>query len=158
LPVVMITALDSTEDRVRALEAGADDFMTKPVERVELIARVHSALKLKALYDSLESAEHVIFALAAAVEAKDTYTEAHTERVGRGYPDGLEGDEIPLLARIVAVCDAYDALVTDRPYRQGLEADAALRILNNGAGAQWDRRLVQVLSESAVPMRAHGAA
>src|SRR5437016_4576412 len=81
LPVVMITSLDDTSDRIHALEAGADDFMTKPVDRVELVARVTSALRLKSLYDSLDSAEQVIFALAAAVEAKDPYTEAHTQRV-----------------------------------------------------------------------------
>jgi len=81
LPVVMITALDRTNDRVKALESGADDFMSKPVERVELVARVRSALRLKALYDTLDSAEQVIFALAAAVEAKDSYTEKHTARV-----------------------------------------------------------------------------
>src|SRR3984893_5329065 len=75
LPVVMITSLDRTEDRVRALESGADDYMSKPVERVELVARVRSALRLKAVYDSLDRAEQVIFALAAAVEAKDPYTE-----------------------------------------------------------------------------------
>ena len=77
----MITSLDRTADRVRALEMGADDYMTKPVDRVELVARVRSALRLKGTYDSLDSAEHVIFALAAAVEAKDPYTEAHTHRV-----------------------------------------------------------------------------
>jgi putative two-component system response regulator len=81
LPVVMITSLDRTSDRVQALESGADDYMTKPVDRVELVARVRSALRLKHVYDSLDSAEQVIFALAAAVEAKDPYTEAHTQRV-----------------------------------------------------------------------------
>jgi CheY-like chemotaxis protein len=69
-PVVMITSLDRTEDRVCALEAGADDYMTKPVDRVELVARVRSALRLKSVYDSLDSAEQVIFALAAAVEGQ----------------------------------------------------------------------------------------
>src|SRR5260370_14417282 len=81
LPVVMITALDNPKDRVLALEAGADDFMTKPVDRVELVARVRSALRVKAVYDNLDSAEQVIFSLAAAVEAKDAYTERHTHRV-----------------------------------------------------------------------------
>ena len=75
LPVVMITALDHPRDRVLALEAGADDFMSKPVDRIELVARVRSALRLKALYDTLDSADQVIFSLAAAVEAKDAYTE-----------------------------------------------------------------------------------
>jgi putative two-component system response regulator len=81
VPVVMITSLDRTEDRVKALESGADDYMTKPVDRIELVARVRSALRLKSVYDSLDSAEQVIFALAAAVEAKDPFTEAHTQRV-----------------------------------------------------------------------------
>src|SRR5437879_12013514 len=81
VPVVMITSLDRTADRVRALEMGADDYMTKPVDRVELVARVRSALRLKGTYDSLDRAEHVILTLAAAVEAKDPYTAAHTHRV-----------------------------------------------------------------------------
>src|SRR4029077_20400014 len=70
VPVVMITALDQIQDRVKALDWGADDFMTKPVQRIELVARVRSALRLKALHSTLDSAEQVIFALAAAVEAK----------------------------------------------------------------------------------------
>src|SRR2546425_4046985 len=78
LPVVMLTALDNANDRVLALEAGADDFMSKPVDRVELVARVRSALRLKAVYDTLDSAEQVIFSLAAAGEAKDKYNEKHT--------------------------------------------------------------------------------
>jgi putative two-component system response regulator len=231
LPVVMITAFDRAQDRVLALEAGADDFMTKPVDRVELIARVSSALRLKALYDTLDSAEQVIFSLAAAVEAKDRYTERHTHRVatnarligtrmglperaldalyrggiihdigkigvpdsilqktgplnpdeiqlmrthpvvgesivrplrsgvpllpmvrhhheridGSGYPDGLKGRAIPRLARIVAVCDAFDALTSDRPYRPAVSAGEALEALVDGAGRQWDAEAVQVL-------------
>src|SRR4029077_4893014 len=81
VPVVMITSLARSDDRVQALEAGADDFMSKPVERLELVARVRSALRLKASHDRLDSAEQVIYSLAAAVEAKDSYTERHTHRV-----------------------------------------------------------------------------
>ena len=231
LPVVMLTALDNSNDRVLALEAGADDFMSKPVDRVELVARVRSALRLKAVYDTLDSAEQVIFSLAAAVEAKDKYTEKHTHRVaetarhvgmklglperaldalyrggiihdigkigvpdaillkpgplagdeirimrahttigesivrplrsganllpiirnhherfdGNGYPDGLAGRAIPRLARIVAVCDSYDALVTDRPYRKARSVDEAIATLADGAGKQWDPEVVEVL-------------
>src|SRR2546429_616061 len=82
LPVVMITGLSQTRHRVAALEAGADDFMTKPVEGAELTARVRSALRLKELYNTLDSAAHVIFSLATAVEAKDSFTEQHTQRGG----------------------------------------------------------------------------
>jgi cyclic di-GMP phosphodiesterase len=230
VPVVMITALNQTADRVKALESGADDFMSKPVQRVELVARVRSALRLKSVYDRLDSAEHVIFALAAAVEAKDAHTERHTNRVaesarhiglrlgladveldalyrggmihdigkigiddailrkpgpldadelvkmrahpaigtrivrplrsgidilpiirhhhewfdGRGYPDGLREHEIPLHARIVAVCDAFDSLVNDRPYRARRSVDEAIQILGGGAGRQWDPRIVSL--------------
>ena len=244
VPVVMITSLDHTSDRVRALEAGADDYMTKPVDRVELVARVRSALRLKSVYDSLDSAEQVIFALAAAVEAKDPYTEAHTQRVaeaarrvglrmglsgseldslyrgglihdigkigvpdaillkpgplepeellamhlhpiigenivaplrsgagllpiirnhhenydGTGYPDRLAGSKIPHLARIVAVCDAFDALVTDRPYRQRKTRDEALSILRAGARRQWDPEVVQVFISEMPALASLGAA
>ena len=64
---------------------------------------------------------------------------------GGGYPDGLAGDHIPLLARIVAICDAHDALVSDRPYRLRRTSIEAIEILRQGAGLQWDRELVLLL-------------
>ncbi|HEV2009805.1 MAG TPA: HD domain-containing phosphohydrolase [Candidatus Limnocylindria bacterium] len=68
----------------------------------------------------------------------------HHERWdGTGYPDGLSGDSIPSGARIVAVADAWDAMVTDRPYRAGLPHVEALRRLREGAGTQWDERFVR---------------
>jgi len=244
LPVVMITALDHPKDRVLALEAGADDFMSKPVDRVELVARVRSALRLKALYDNLDSADQVIFSLAAAVEAKDAYTERHTHRVaetarhvgekmglseraldalyrggiihdigkigvpdavllkpgpldarelasmrmhpiigesivrplrsgasllpiirhhhehfdGSGYPDRLAGASIPRLARIVSVCDAYDALVNDRPYRQRKSQEEALAILRGGAKRQWDPEVVELFIGEVPVLTSLGAA
>src|SRR3989449_9417715 len=69
LPVVMITGLSQTGHRVAALEAGADDFMTKPVEGAELAARVPSPLRLQRLSKKLDSPEHVILSLAPPVEA-----------------------------------------------------------------------------------------
>src|SRR5437667_9409289 len=68
LPGVMITGLSQTTHRVMALEAGADDFMAKPVEGAELIARVRCALRLKELYNTLDGAAPVIFSLATAGE------------------------------------------------------------------------------------------
>lgn len=70
----------------------------------------------------------------------------HHERLdGRGYPDGLAGDEIPLAARIVSVCDAFDAMAQTRQYRQGMGTDKAISILREHAGAQWDDRVVEAL-------------
>ena len=61
---------------------------------------------------------------------------------GGGYPEGLRGEAIPILARIVAVADAYDAMAADRPYRKSLGHRAAARILREGAGRQFDPRVV----------------
>lgn len=244
LPVVMITGLSQTTHRVMALEAGADDFMSKPVEGAELIARVRSALRLKELYNSLDGAEHVIFSLATAVEAKDAFTERHTQRVGEtarligrhfglpepmldtlyrggmvhdigkigvsdsilhkpgpldpvewpqmqahvaigesivrplrstsellpiirhhherfdglGYPDGLRAREIPRVARIVSVCDAFDALVNDRPYRTRRSAQEAIAVLRAGAGTQWDPETVELLASELPTLQHVGAA
>lgn len=68
----------------------------------------------------------------------------HHEHVdGSGYPEKLKGDEIPLAAKIVAVADAFHALISDRPYRKGLSLDVACNILTEGAGKQWDTNLVR---------------
>ena len=80
-PVVLLTGLDTTGDRVQGIEAGADEFLSKPVERVELIARVRSLLNLKRFTDDLEHAESVILALASAIEARDPLTKGHCQRL-----------------------------------------------------------------------------
>ena len=70
---------------------------------------------------------------------------SHHERwAGGGYPQGLVGEQIPIGARIVAVADAFDAMTTDRPYRNALPHDEAVRRLREGAGVQWDRAVVEV--------------
>jgi len=72
--------------------------------------------------------------------------EAHHERVdGRGYPHGLRGDQIPLAARIIAVADAYDAMTSERPYRKACSSQEAIQQLREGAGAQWDPKVVTAL-------------
>ena len=71
---------------------------------------------------------------------------SHHERIdGCGYPAGLEGQEIPVVARLVSVCDAYDAMTIDRPYRPGMTDEDARAILVKHAGSQWDERLVDAL-------------
>jgi HD-GYP domain-containing protein (c-di-GMP phosphodiesterase class II) len=66
----------------------------------------------------------------------------HEAFSGTGYPDGLSGDEIPLMARILAVADSYDAMISDRPYRNGLKLERLEAILREGSGTQWDPRVV----------------
>jgi putative two-component system response regulator len=225
---VVISNQDDISSRVAALEAGADDFLSRPIERNELIARVRSLLHLKSIHERLEDTRQVIFALANAAEAKDLFTQEHTERVadsasdlarrlnlgaatieqirtgalihdvgklavpdhilnkpgpltasefalvrthtlvgaeivapltsqrdlvaivrnhherfdGGGYPDRLRGEAIPLAARIVAVCDAFDAMTNQRPYRPAMPYPRALSILKAGRGRQWDTALV----------------
>jgi len=81
VPVVIITALQEPKAKIAGAEAGADDFLTKPFDHVELLARVRNLLQIKHLTDRLEHAESVIFALAEAVEAQDPYTEKHLQRM-----------------------------------------------------------------------------
>ncbi|MFS0555866.1 HD-GYP domain-containing protein [Brevibacillus sp. 179-C9.3 HS] len=69
---------------------------------------------------------------------------SHHERIdGRGYPDGLAGDDIPLMARILAISDAFDAMVADRPYRKGLPVEEALQEIKRGSGTQFDPILAE---------------
>jgi cyclic di-GMP phosphodiesterase len=83
VPVVLITGLGRAEDRIRGIEAGADDFLNKPVHKEELLARVKSLVRLKRFTDDLETAETVLFTLAGSIEAKDHYTEGHCDRLSR---------------------------------------------------------------------------
>ena len=230
LPVVLVTSLNTVEDRVRALQLGADDFLAKPIDRNELMARVLTLIRTKEVYDKLDDAEHVMAAFAKVVEAKDGGTEAHVERVARsaralgdaagladdvldslyfggmvhdvgkigvpdcvllkagpllpheveavrrhvaigveiagalrsaasvipiikhhherydggGYPDCLRGSDIPVVAMIVSICDSYDAMTSDRPYRRAMPSANAVSELWAGAGSQWDPRLVEL--------------
>lgn len=81
IPVVIVTALDQREDRLKGINAGADDFLTKPLDALELRARVGSLVRLKRYTDDLDSAESVILSLALTVEARDAYTGGHCERM-----------------------------------------------------------------------------
>ncbi|SED13523.1 HD-GYP domain-containing protein [Paenibacillus sp. GP183] len=70
---------------------------------------------------------------------------SHHERIdGNGYPDGLKENEIPLIAKILTITDAFDAMISDRPYRKGLSLEETLRRINEGAGSQFDTELTAV--------------
>ncbi len=228
LPIVLLTGRTSVEDVVAGLDAGADDFLSKPFNEAELLARLRSARRLAVVMAEMEGAQAVVAALANAVEAKDEITELHCQRLaglasllgvaagldpvslkglvfgallhdvgkigvsdvilnkaddltdaersemrrhpiigeeicrplaasrefapivrhhherwdGFGYPDRLRGDAIPVGARIVALVDAFDAMVHDRPYRAGMAVNDAVLELRTGAGRQFDPDLV----------------
>jgi putative two-component system response regulator len=233
-PVVLITGLTGTEDRIMGINAGADDFLSKPIDLNELLARTRSLLRLKQYTDELENAEAVLFSLAHSIEARDPYTHGHCERLaemsarmgerlglteeqikalrragvvhdigkvavadsillkpgpltadeakimqkhpvvgericaplktfrlvlpiirhhhekhdGTGYPDGLQGEEIPLTARILQLSDVYDALTTDRPYKVAFTAEVALDLMEEEAErGWWDRELFEAFRE-----------
>ena len=80
-PVLIITGKDAQTARLRAWELGADDFLTKPFQTIEVLARCRSLLRVKSLVDELDSAQVVVLALARAIEAKSAYTQGHAERV-----------------------------------------------------------------------------
>src|SRR5271155_906991 len=80
-PVVLITGLSAVSDRIQGINAGADDFLSKPIDFSELLARTRSLLRLKQFTDELENAEAVLFTLAQSIEARDPYTSGHCERL-----------------------------------------------------------------------------
>ncbi len=117
-PVVLVTSMSDTQDRVRALQAGADDILGKPVDRGELLARVRSLLNLKAYTDELERAESVLCALALSIEGKDPYTEGHCERLSNysvelGRRIGLSEEQLTALNRGGIVHDIGKVAVPD---------------------------------------------
>jgi putative two-component system response regulator len=223
IPVVLVTSLDDTASRIRGIEAGADDFVSKPFSAPELRARVRSLLRIKGYTDELDSAESVIVSLALTIEARDSTTDGHCQRLaqyaftlgrtlglneddlsalsrggylhdvgkigipdavllkrgpltpdeyelikqhpvvgerlcgelrslrkvrpivrhhherldGSGYPDGLRGDAIPLLAQIMGIVDVFDALTTDRPYRAAVPIASAAEELRSEVARGW---------------------
>src|SRR6266850_2670182 len=223
IPVLMVTSLQGIENEIAGISSGADEFLFKPLHPAVVRTRVRAMLRNKALIDSLEEAETILFALAQAVEQRDAFTGEHCQRLsvaavmlgealglskpdltalfrggylhdigkisipdailfkqgtltpeewdvmrshpvrgedicramkslrpvlpiirnhherwdGSGYPDGLAGEEIPLLARILQVADIYDALITERPYKPALSTQEAMQILEEEVRRGW---------------------
>ena len=256
IPIVMVTALEEVKDRVKALQAGADDFLSKPVDETELEARVGSLVKVKAYNDHMlnyqkeleaEVAKQTeqlrrafekiklasidtIHRLSRAAEYKDKDTGAHLQRMshyavtiarevgmdretvetilyaapmhdvgkigipdqillkpgkldpeeweiikqhsilgaqilvgsdaeslklaevialthhekwdGSGYPKNLKGSDIPLLGRITAIADVFDALTSKRPYKEPFSLEKAFSIIKEGRGSHFDPQVV----------------
>lgn len=110
IPVVMVATVREMEDRLKGLEAGADDVLRRPISRIELLARVRSLVRLKHLTDELIGVDRALMALATAIEAKDQHTEGHVERVANyavllGKHCGLSAQELKLLQRAAMLHD-----------------------------------------------------
>jgi putative two-component system response regulator len=124
IPVVMITGLSDRQDRLRGIEAGADDFLNKPIFPEELFARVKSLLKLKEFTDELETAESVLCTLGRSVESRDPYTDGHCERLAAraaelGRHLGLQEDSIVALRRGGYLHDLGKIAVPDEILNKG---------------------------------------
>jgi len=230
-PVIMLTGGGDERIATEAMRWGAYDYFPKNSISSEILGQaIHQALEKFRLADQLEDAEQVIFALAAAAEAKDPTTQDHLHRMqhyaaqigqalgldnrqlmllryggilhdigkigvseailckpgplteveweeirqhpiigericaplkfshevgpiirhhherwdGKGYPDLLSGEEIPFLARVISVVDAFDAMSSNRPYRKALPLDETVRRLADGARTEWDADITQV--------------
>ncbi len=231
IPIIIISALRELEDKIKVMEMGADDYLIKPFNKLELVTRIKSLLRMKQLLDEMDHCESMVFALAEALEAKDIYTRGHSERVakysvilarglsltsaeveeirkgsllhdigkigvkdsvlnkvdkltqeeiahirthpargyeicktlksfktylpcirwhhermdGKGHPDGIFGDKIPLSARICSITDAFDAMTSNRPYRKGITPIQAANIFEREfTSGQWDPELLKV--------------
>jgi len=117
-PVVLVTGLTATEDRIKGINAGADDFLSKPIDINELLARARSLLRLKQFTDELENAEGVLFSLAQSIEARDPYTRGHCDRLAAmsarlGEKLGLPDEDIKALRRAGIVHDIGKVAVPD---------------------------------------------
>jgi putative two-component system response regulator len=130
IPFVLITGLSDSNDKVRGIEAGADDFLNKPVLAEELIARVKSLLRLKEFTDELETADSVLCTLGLIVEGRDPYTEGHCERLAARASDlgrhlGLDEDSIVALRRGGYLHDLGKIAVPDEILKKGSDLTPA---------------------------------
>ncbi len=143
VPFVLITGLSEREDRVRGIEAGADDFLSKPIFPEELFARVKSLIKLKEFTDELETAESVLCTLGLSVESRDPYTEGHCERLAENASNLgrhllLDEEDITALRRGGYLHDLGKIAVPDEILKKG--ANLVLPIIRshhehfNGSG------------------------
>ena len=124
IPIVMITGLTAHQDRLAGIEAGADDFLLKPIDPEELFARVKSLLRLKEFTDELETAESVLCTLGLSVESRDPYTEGHCERLARNASElgrylGLDEPSIVALRRGGYLHDLGKIAVPDEILKKG---------------------------------------
>ncbi len=124
IPFVLITGLVDSADKLQGIEAGADDFLNKPVLAEELTARVKSLLRVKEFTDELETVDSVLCTLGLIVEGRDPYTEGHCERLALHAADlgrhlGLDRDSIIALRRGGYLHDLGKIAVPDEILKKG---------------------------------------
>ncbi len=124
IPFVLITGLTDSADKLRGIEAGADDFLNKPVLAEELTARVKSLLRMKEFTDELETVDSVLCTLGLIVESRDPYTEGHCERLALNAADlgrhlALDQDSIVALRRGGYLHDLGKIAVPDEILKKG---------------------------------------
>jgi putative two-component system response regulator len=129
IPFVLITGLSDSADKLRGIEAGADDFLNKPVLAEELTARVKSLLRVKEFTDELETADSVLCTLGLIVEGRDPYTEGHCERLAANAVElgrhlGLDEDSIVALRRGGYLHDLGKIAVPDEILKKGSDLTA----------------------------------
>jgi putative two-component system response regulator len=129
IPVVIVTARSGRRDRLTGIEAGCDDFVTKPYDEAELRARVRSLVRLKRYTDELETAETVMLGLGATIEARDPCTRGHCQRLARsatmlGGLLGLDEMDLAALGRGGFLHDIGKIAVPDRVLLKGGTLDA----------------------------------
>src|SRR5271165_4438040 len=130
IPFVLITGLSDSTDKLQGIEAGADDFLNKPVLAEELTARVKSLLRVKEFTDELETADSVLCTLGLIVEGRDPYTEGHCERLATRAADlgrhlGLDEDSIVALRRGGFLHDLGKIAVPDGILKKGSDLTLA---------------------------------
>jgi len=135
LPVIMVTALDSREDRVHSVEVGANDFIAKPVDRSELRVRISLQLRLKDAQEEIRRCQSEIAAL-VPLGLNERWD-------GTGAPQGLAGDQIPVAGRVGALVAAFVALTSGQP---AVTVREALSILRKDRGTHFDPQLFDLFA------------
>jgi two-component system, cell cycle response regulator len=110
-----------------------------------------TAVELELIRKHTLIGERILSAAPAMVPVARLVRSSHERWDGDGYPDRLRGEQIPIGARIIAVCDAFDAMVSKKPYRRSMESSQALTELRRCAGTQFDPALVQLFCEHVYP-------